>query len=130
MTDPIADMLTRIRNALISKQKSLIVPSSRIKVQIVSVLKDEGYIMDYKLIEDGLRKMIGIELKYADEKMSVIREIKRVSRPGRRIYVKKDDVPRVMGGLGISILSTPKGIMTGLKARSLGVGGEVICTVL
>jgi small subunit ribosomal protein S8 len=130
MTDPIADMLTRIRNALIAKHKSVIVPSSSIKVEIVSVLRDEGYIMDYKLIEDGLKKMISIELKYTDDYISVIREIRRVSKPGRRIYVKKDEIPRVMGGLGISILSTSKGIVTGLKARSSGVGGEIICTVV
>lgn len=130
MTDPIADMLTRIRNALIAKHKSVIVPSSSIKVEIVSVLRDEGYIMDYKLIEDGLKKMISIELKYTDDYISVIREIRKVSKPGRRIYVKKDKIPRVMGGLGISILSTSKGIVTGLKARSSGVGGELICTVV
>jgi len=130
MTDPIADMLTRIRNALIAKHKSVIVPSSSLKVEIVSVLRDEGYIMDYKLIEDGLKKMISIELKYTDDYISVIREIRRVSKPGRRIYVKKDEIPRVMGGLGISILSTSKGIVTGLKARSSGVGGEIICTVV
>ena len=130
MTDPIADMLTRIRNALIAKHKSVIVPSSNIKAEIVSVLKDEGYIVDYKLIEDGLKKLITIELKYTDDYTSVIREIKRVSRPGRRIYVRKDEIPRVMGGLGISILSTSKGIITGLKARSSGVGGELICTVV
>lgn len=130
MTDPIADMLTRIRNALIAKHKSVIVPSSSIKVKIVSVLRDEGYIMDYKLIEDGLKKMISIELKYTDDYISVIREIRKVSKPGRRIYVKKDEIPRVMGGLGISILSTSKGIVTGLKARSSGVGGELICTVV
>ncbi len=130
MTDPIADMLTRIRNALIAKHKSVIVPSSGIKVEIVSVLRDEGYIMDYKLIEDGLKKMISIELKYTDDYISVIREIRRVSKPGRRIYVKRDEIPRVMGGLGISILSTSKGIVTGLKARSSGIGGEIICTVV
>ncbi|MGH7902163.1 MAG: 30S ribosomal protein S8 [Thermodesulfobacteriota bacterium] len=130
MTDPIADMLTRIRNALIAKHKSVIIPSSSIKVEIVSVLRDEGYIMDYKLIEDGLKKMISIELKYTDDYISVISEIRRVSKPGRRIYVKRDEIPRVMGGLGISILSTSKGIVTGLKARSSGIGGEIICTVV
>lgn len=129
MTDPIADMLTRIRNALINRYGSVEIPVSRIKVEIARVLKEEGYIGDYSLIEDVGKKTIKIELKYTPEKESIITEIRRVSKPGCRVYVDKNEIPRVKGGLGISILSTSRGIMTGIQARRSGVGGELICTI-
>ncbi|MER3446218.1 MAG: 30S ribosomal protein S8 [Candidatus Dadabacteria bacterium] len=129
MTDPIADMLTRIRNALINRYSSVEIPTSRIKAEIARVLKEEGYIGEYSLIEDGIKKTIKIELKYTPEKESVITEIRRISRPSCRVYVNKNEIPKVKGGLGISILSTSKGIMTGIQARRYGVGGELICTI-
>ncbi|MGE5445816.1 MAG: 30S ribosomal protein S8 [Ignavibacteriales bacterium] len=129
MTDPIADMLTRIRNALINRYGSVEIPVSRIKVEIARVLKEEGYIGDYSLIEDVGKKTIKIELKYTPEKESIITEIRRVSKPGCRVYVDKNEIPRVKGGLGISILSTSRGVMTGIQARRSGVGGELICTI-
>jgi small subunit ribosomal protein S8 len=129
MTDPIADMLTRIRNALINRYGSIEIPASNIKVEIARVLKEEGYIGGYSLIEDGNRKVIKIELKYTPEKEPIITEIRRVSKPGCRVYVDKNEIPRVKGGLGISILSTSRGIMTGIQARRSGVGGELICTI-
>jgi|SRR5579875_804805 small subunit ribosomal protein S8 len=129
MTDPIADMLTRIRNALINRYGSIEIPASNIKVEIARVLKEEGYIGDYGLIEDRNRKVIKIELKYTPEKEPIITEIRRVSKPGCRVYVDKNEIPRVKGGLGISILSTSRGIMTGIQARRSGVGGELICTI-
>ena len=130
MTDPVSDMLTRIRNALIAKHKAVNIPSSRIKVEIANVLKEEGYIQDYKVVEQGHKKIINIALKYTEAEDTVIKEIHRVSKPGRRIYVKHTKIPRIKGGLGTTILSTSKGIMTGAKARSLRVGGELICTIL
>jgi small subunit ribosomal protein S8 len=129
MTDPIADMLTRIRNALINRYGLLEVPASGIKVEIARVLKEEGYIGDYSLNEDGSKKTIKIELKYTPEKESIITEIRRVSKPGCRVYVNKNEIPRVKGGLGISILSTSRGVMTGIQARRSGIGGELICTI-
>lgn len=130
MTDPIADMLTRIRNSIVARHTSVEVPASGIKIEIVRVLKDEGYINDYKVVEEGIRRFIKIDLKYAPDKEAVIKEIHRSSKPGKRVYVNKTQIPRVQGGLGISILSTSKGIMTSTQARRLGIGGELICTVL
>jgi len=128
MTDPISDMLTRIRNALMVKSEKVKVPNSRIKVDLSKVLKDEGYIKDYSVNNDK-KKDIDIKLVYDTNGESVIQEIKRVSKPSRRIYVDKHQIPRINGGLGICILSTSKGIMTGTTARRLGIGGEIICTV-
>lgn len=130
MTDPISDMLTRIRNALIAKHRTVTIPSSGIKIEIANVLKGEGYIQDYRVVEEGHKKIINIALKYTDTEETVIKEIHRVSKPGRRIYVKHTEIPRIKGGLGTSILSTSKGIMTGAKARSLRIGGELMCTIL
>ncbi|MGB7291521.1 MAG: 30S ribosomal protein S8 [Thermodesulfobacteriota bacterium] len=130
MTDPISDMLTRIRNALIAKHKTVNIPSSRIKVEIANVLKEEGYIQDFRIVQEGKMKIINIALKYTESEETVIKEIHRVSKPGRRIYVKHTEIPRIKGGLGTSILSTSKGIMTGSRARSLRVGGELMCTIL
>ncbi|HEX9665731.1 MAG TPA: 30S ribosomal protein S8 [Thermodesulfobacteriota bacterium] len=130
MTDPISDMLTRIRNALIAKHRTVTIPSSGIKIEIANVLKGEGYIQDYRVVEEGHKKIINIALKYTDTEETVIKEIHRVSKPGRRIYVKHTEIPRIKGGLGTSILSTSKGLMTGAKARSLRIGGELMCTIL
>lgn len=129
MTDPIADLLTRIRNGSMAKLQKVDVPSSNMKVGIVNVLKNEGFIKNYKLISDQKQGILRIYLKYIDENDSVISEIKRVSKPGGRRYVKNDNIPTVKQGLGIAILSTSKGLMTDKVAREVGVGGELICTV-
>lgn len=130
MTDPIADMLTRIRNALIAGHKTATIPSSTIKAELARILKEQGYISDYKLEGEGVRKVITITLAYASGKTSVIKEIQRISKPSRRVYVGKGEIPRIMGGLGTCILSTSKGILTGNEARKQGVGGELICSIL
>lgn len=129
MTDPIADMLTRIRNASKMKQEKVDIPSSRLKVEIARILKDEGYVKNVKLVKDRRQGMIRVYLKYTDEELPTIQGLKRVSRPGCRVYVGNDRIPRVMGGLGVAILSTPKGIQTGKQAAKDKVGGEVICHV-
>ena len=128
MCDPVADMLTRIRNAQQSEKQSVAMPSSKLKVAIARVLKDEGYIDDFALRGDPGRALLEIGLKYYAGK-PVIEKIERVSRPGLRIYRPSDDLPRVMNGLGVAIVSTSKGVMTDRKARGLGVGGEVLCIV-
>jgi small subunit ribosomal protein S8 len=128
MCDPVADMLTRIRNAQQSEKQSVAMPSSKLKVAIARVLKDEGYIDDFALRGDSGRALLEIGLKYYAGK-PVIEKIERVSRPGLRIYRPSDDLPRVMNGLGVAIVSTSKGVMTDRKARGLGVGGEVLCIV-
>ena len=130
MTDPIADMLSRIRNALIAGHKSTSIPSSQFKTELARILKEQGYISEYKMTEDSGRKVINIDLAYTANKESVIKEIKRISKPSRRVYVNKTEIPRVKGGLGICVLSTSKGIMTGSEARTQGVGGELICSIL
>ena len=129
MTDTIADMLTRIRNALVDKHESVDVPCSTIKKAIAEILVEEGYIKSYEIIEDGLVKTIRIQLKYGPNKQRVIVGIKRISRPGLRVYARKDEIPKVLGGLGIAILSTSRGVMTDREARKLGVGGEVLAFV-
>ncbi len=129
MTDPIADMLTRIRNAIMARHKYLLVPSSKVKLAIVRILKEEGFIQDYEVTKDRPQPMIRIWLKYDANKEPVLAGLKRVSKPGCRIYTKKQDIPWVLSGMGVAILSTPKGLMTGKKARRLGVGGEVLCYV-
>ncbi|MEP7365465.1 MAG: 30S ribosomal protein S8 [Acidobacteriota bacterium] len=126
-SDPIADLLTRVRNALKARHAKVDVPNSKLKLEIARILKDEGYILNFKQVEEGPMKMIRIYLKYTTANAPVISEIHRVSRPGCRIYVGKEDVPRVLGGLGINILTTSQGIMTGASARKMGVGGEVLC---
>jgi small subunit ribosomal protein S8 len=128
MTDPIADMLTRIRNAIIAGHKSTVLPSSKIKGELARILKEQGFIADYS--EEEGRKLINITIAYTLDKESVIKEIRRISKPSRRVYVQKDEIPRVKGGLGVCILSTSKGIMTGAEARRQGVGGELICSIL
>ena len=130
MSDPIADMLTRIRNANTAKHDTVYVPSSKMKVAIADILEKEGYITKYEIVEDGNFKTIRITLKYgADKNEKIITGIKRISKPGLRAYVGKDDIPKVLGGLGIAILSTNQGIITDKEARKLQVGGEVLAFV-
>lgn len=128
MTDPVADMLTRIRNANIVRMKIVEIPSSKIKQELAKILKDEGYVEDYELVDDDKQGMIRVHLKYMG-KDRVISGLKRISRPGLRVYAGKDEIPRVLGGLGIAVLSTSQGIMTDKKARTSGIGGEVLCYV-
>jgi small subunit ribosomal protein S8 len=120
-------MLTRIRNALQARHPKVDVPSSKLKMEIARILKEEGYVLNFKLVEEGIARTIRIYLKYTTANTPVISEIQRVSRPGCRIYVGHDDVPRVLGGLGINILTTSRGVMTGSEARKSGVGGEILC---
>ncbi|MCI6837036.1 MAG: 30S ribosomal protein S8 [Eubacteriales bacterium] len=129
MTDTIADMLTRIRNALIAKHDTVDVPCSTIKKAIADILVEEGYIKEYAIVEEGLAKTLRIKLKYGPNKQRVIVGIKRISRPGLRVYARKDEIPKVLNGMGIAILSTSRGIMTDREARKLGVGGEVLAYV-
>ena len=129
VTDPIADMLTRIRNAMMARQPYVLVSSSRVAVEIARVLKEEGYIESYEITRDQPQPNIRVRLRYAEGRKAVITSLKRVSRPGRRVYVNRYEIPWVVSGLGVAILSTPKGVMTGQKARHLGVGGEVLCYV-
>ncbi len=128
-SDPIADMLTRVRNAITARHPKVDVPASKLKMDIARILKEEGYITNYKLVEEGPRKAIRVYLKYTPGNISVISEIQRVSRPGCRVYVGSKEVPPVLGGLGINILTTPRGVMTGSAARREGVGGEVLCQI-
>lgn len=128
MTDPIADLLTRIRNAQSSGKTEVTMPSSRVKASIVKVLKDQGYVGDYRVSEETGKPALTIELKYYDGR-PVIDRLERVSRPGLRIYRGKDELPKVLGGMGTVIVSTPKGVMTDAQARAIGQGGEVLCIV-
>jgi small subunit ribosomal protein S8 len=128
VTDPIADMLTRLRNANSSYKTSVEMPASKMKMEIARLLKDEGYILDYALMRGDSFDNIVVDLKYS-EKKHVISGLKRVSKPGRRVYARKDSMPKVLGGLGTAILSTSKGIMTGREAEKVGIGGEVLCFV-
>jgi small subunit ribosomal protein S8 len=129
MTDPIADMLTRIRNAALAKKKEVRIPSSRMKIEIAKILKDEGYIKNYRTLEGSVQGILSITLKYSGENENAITGLKRVSKPGCRIYCKADSIPKVLDGLGILIVSTSRGITTGKKCEELGVGGEVLCQV-
>lgn len=129
MTDPIADMLTRVRNALVARHPKVDVPASKLKVEIARILKEEGFILNFKLTEEGSKKFVRIYLKYTPGNVPVISRIERVSRPGCRVYVGSKEVPRVLGGLGINILTTPAGVMTGMAARKENVGGEVLCQI-
>ena len=129
MNDPIADMLTRIRNALIARHDTVTVPSSNMKKAIAQILLDEGYIKSVDYIDDGLQGQIKIALKYAQGKESVIKGLKRISKPGLRVYARNDEIPKVLGGLGIAIISTSKGVMVDKEARKAGVGGEVLAYI-
>ncbi|NLM52683.1 MAG: 30S ribosomal protein S8 [Firmicutes bacterium] len=129
MTDPIADMLTRIRNANMVKHESVEIPGSKIKLAIADILKKEGFVKDYEYKEDGKQGIIKIYLKYGPNREHVITGLKRISKPGLRVYARKDQLPKVLGGLGIAIISTSQGIMTDKAARKAGVGGEVLCYI-
>jgi len=129
MTDPIADMLTRIRNAGLAKHQKVDLPSSNLKVAVASVLKDLGYIKNFKTVSDEKQGVLRLYLKFDDENVPVIHEIKRVSTPGRRVYVSKDEIPSVKNGLGCAILSTSKGVLADAAAREAQVGGELLCTI-
>jgi small subunit ribosomal protein S8 len=129
LTDPVGDFLTRIRNAMRARHQKLDVPASKLKAEIARILKEEGYIANYKPTEEDGMKVIRVYLKYNTNNESVIRDLKRVSRPGCRVYQGKNEIRRVQGGFGIAILTTPKGVMTGRQARREGVGGELLCEV-
>ena len=129
INDPIADMLTRIRNALIARHDTVSLPSSNMKKAIAKILLDEGYIKSVDFIDDGLQGQIKIVLKYAEGKQSVINGLKRISTPGLRVYARSEELPKVLGGLGIAIVSTSKGVMTDKEARKAGVGGEVLAYI-
>jgi len=129
MTDPIADMLTRIRNAVLAGKREVRIPSSRMKIEIAKILKDEGYIKNFRSLEGSVQGILSITLKYVEGNENVITGLKRVSKPGCRIYCKADSVPKVLNGLGILIVSTSKGVATGKKCEELGIGGEVLCQV-
>lgn len=129
VNDPIADMLTRVRNAVMVRHDSVLVPSSKMKLAIANILKEEGFIIDYEVVRGKLHRDIKILLKYQDKNEPVISGLERVSKPGLRVYVQKKEITRVYGGLGIAILSTPDGVMTGQQAWRRGVGGELLCYV-
>ena len=129
MTDPVADMLTRIRNANTAGHATVDIPSSKIKKNIAEILLKEGYIKGFEVVEGEVQDTIRVQMKYASDKTRVITGIQRISKPGLKVYVKADEVPKVLGGLGIAIISTSSGLITDKQARELGVGGEVICYV-
>ena len=129
MTDPIADMLTRIRNAVTAKHEQVTIPASKLKLAIADVLRREGFIRGYEVVEEGPRKFMKVQLNYTGKKEPVLNGLQRVSKPGLRVYVQKREIPRVLGGLGVAILSTPEGVMTGQHARQKAIGGEVLCYV-
>ena len=127
--DSIADFLTRIRNGITTRKKEVNVPSSRLKVEVAKILKDEGYIKNFKVIDDSKQGVLNVTLKYGEDGASVITGLKRVSKPGCRVYCTKDSVPKVLDGLGLVIVSTSKGVLSGRRCEELGAGGEVLCSV-
>jgi small subunit ribosomal protein S8 len=129
MTDPVADFLTRVRNAIRAKQQKVDVPASKLKLEMARILKEEGYISNYKATEENGQKLLRVYLKYGNGNEAAISNLNRISKPGCRVYVGRTEIPRVLGGLGINILTTPKGVMTGRDARKNGVGGEILCEV-
>ncbi len=129
MTDPIADMLTRIRNANMVRHSTVQIPASKMKRSIAQILKDEGFIKDYEVIRDQKQGMIRIHLKYGHNSQRIITGLKRISKPGLRVYAKKDELPKVLGGLGIAVISTSHGVMSDREARKSGYGGEVVCYI-
>jgi len=129
MTDPISDMLTQIRNAIMAKKEDVEMLSSKIKVEIAKILKEEGYIINFRIIPDNKQNMLKLLLKYTSEGENIITGLQRVSKPSCRIYCKREKIPQVLNGIGINILSTSSGILTGDKARKLGLGGEIICNI-
>lgn len=129
MSDPVADMLTRIRNALEARHDSVLVPASRLKIAMAKILKDEGFIKEYAVLRDGSQRNLRIQLRYVGKKEPILHGLQRVSKPGLRVYVQRAEIPRVYGGLGIAILTTPLGVMTGQQAWRSQVGGEILCYV-
>ncbi len=129
LTDPIADLMTRVRNAVRVKKKEVSMPSSRLKVEIAKILKEEGYIKNFKVVDDNKQGKLSITLKYTEDNRSIITGLQKISKPGCRIYCKRDAIPKVMDGLGIAIISTSQGVITGKKCEEIGVGGEVLCYV-
>lgn len=128
-TDPISDMLTRIRNAVLIRNEKVDIPASKMKVEIAKILKEEGFIKSYKIIKDKKQGVLRVTLKYTPDNDAIITGIKRVSKPGRRVYVGKDEIPKAMGGVGVAILTTSRGLLTDKKCRQEGLGGEVVCFV-
>jgi small subunit ribosomal protein S8 len=129
MTDPVSDLLTRIRNASKAKHETVEIPSSQLKLEIARILKEEGYISNYSFVQDSKQGMIRVQLRYAAGKTPVISALERVSRPGCRVYTRKSEIPSVLGGLGICIVSTSQGVFTGKQAQEKGLGGEVLCAI-
>jgi small subunit ribosomal protein S8 len=129
LTDPIADMLSRMKTAIQAHKKGIKIPSSRMKVEIAKILKEEGYISNFKVVDDNKQGILDIVFKYRSENESVVSGLKRVSKPGCRIYCNADSIPKVLGGMGIVVISTSKGVLTGKKSEELGVGGEVLCQI-
>jgi small subunit ribosomal protein S8 len=129
VSDPIADMLTRIRNAIMARHDFVLIPASKMKLAITKILKDEGFVADYEVLRSKPHRVIKIHLKYDDKNHSIISGLERVSKPGLRVYVERKEIPRVYGGLGVAILSTAKGVMTGQQAWKRGIGGELLCYV-
>jgi small subunit ribosomal protein S8 len=128
MTDPIADMLTRVRNAIMARHTRVLIPASKMKIAIARILKEEGYVRDFELLQDNPQGTLRITLRYVDRR-PVLTQLKRISKPGLRVYTRRESIPRVRGGLGTAIISTPQGLMSGRKAYQLGLGGEVVCYV-
>ena len=129
LTDPIADMLTRIRNAVLVNKKEVVMPSSRLKVEVAKILKEEGYVKNFKVIDDNKQGSLILTLKYSENNRSVITGLQKISKPGCRIYCKKDSIPKVLDGLGVAVVSTSQGIVSGKKCEEKGVGGEVLCYI-
>lgn len=129
ISDPIADMLTRIRNGLMARQKQVVMPGSKMKVAIARILKDEGYIRDFEVTKDVPQAQLRVVLKYDRDRKPIVTGLKRISKPGRRVYASRAEIPWVLSGLGVAIMSTPQGVMTGHRARRQGVGGEVLCYI-
>jgi small subunit ribosomal protein S8 len=130
ISDPIADMLTRIRNAVMVRHDSVLVPASRMKISIAKILKQEGFISDFELVKGKPNRVIKIHLRYMDRNTPAVSSLERVSKPGLRVYVEKGEIPRLAGGLGVAIVSTSKGVMSGREARRQGIGGELLCYVM
>jgi len=128
-SDPIADMLTRIRNGMTARHHKLEIPGAKVKIELARILKEEGYVANYRVATDNNKKTLKVYLKYRPDNRPVITRLTRVSKPGRRVYVDAQRIPRVIGGMGVSVLTTSKGVMTGRQAKGLGIGGEVLCTV-
>ncbi len=128
-SDPIADMLTRIRNGMAAKHHKVEIPGSKVKIELARILKEEGYVNNYRVATDNNKKTLKVYLKYRPDNQPVITRLTRISKPSRRVYVDAQNIPRVIGGMGVSVLTTSKGVMTGRQAKGLGIGGEVLCTV-